>query len=117
MTSAVLLLAAQPAPLPLVSGLKVVTVAAKGLFVGGRGLFMAGPMGIIGGYAKRYSLSSDEVARLHEALEMWPADQYERAVKEELVDILAARELAQMPPLTHEDCVRFRAALAERSAS
>lgn len=64
-------------------------------------------------YTQTHSLSVSEVRRLHEALAVWPPGEFERGLREELADILAARELAQLPPLTHEDCVRFRAFVNE----
>lgn len=53
-------------------------------------------------------LTVDEYKRFTGVLRDWPNKLWEQGFQEELRDILAARELAKLPPLTVEDVERAR---------
>jgi hypothetical protein len=62
--------------------------------------------------AQRYTLEAEEVARLCRVLREWPPELIEQGIDEELEDVLAGRNLARLNPLTVEDALAIRKAIA-----
>ncbi len=55
------------------------------------------------------SITVKEYQRLTQAIREWPTDcPVEQCVKETIADIVAARELAKLPPLMIEDCEKVK---------
>jgi hypothetical protein len=57
----------------------------------------------IGKLAEAHHLTGEEVSRLGAVLVTWPSDLWGRGLSEEVENILAARELSRVPPLTMDD--------------
>lgn len=64
----------------------------------------------IGNWSQAHRLTATEIDRLKSVLTDYPASEVESELSEELRCILAARVLAEMPPLACEDVDRARAA-------
>lgn len=64
---------------------------------------MEGIRSTIANLSVRHQLNASEVQRLLSVLDAWPEDLWNQAVYEELGDILAARDLSHLNPLTLED--------------
>lgn len=52
---------------------------------------------------RRHRLTEEEAARLRRVFTDWPAELVEQGLEEELADIKAARELAELKPLSVDD--------------
>jgi len=76
-----------------------------------------GPKTRIAQLATRHQLAPREIGRLYRVMSEWPEDLVDQGLTEELGDILAARELANMKPLTMEDVALIREAIATRNES
>jgi hypothetical protein len=73
---------------------------------------IGGLKGRIANHVVRYGLSVEEAQRLHAVLAEWPDDLQATGVEEELRDVLAARELSQMRPLTVADVLAIKRTIA-----
>jgi hypothetical protein len=62
----------------------------------------------------RHNLNANEVQRLWGILDTWSSDLWGQGVDEELTDILAARELSKLKPLTLEDARELQKIISRR---
>lgn len=62
-------------------------------------------------------LTDAEIERLQWVFEAWPEEEWERGLVEEIKDVLAARELAKMPPFTLDHVRRGQEAFKHQLAS
>jgi hypothetical protein len=76
--------------------------------------FTQGIRSTIANLSVRHQLNASEVQRLLSILDAWPEDLWNQGVNEELGDILAARVLSQLKPLTLEDARELQSIFTRR---
>jgi hypothetical protein len=64
--------------------------------------------------ASTYQLVGGEIQRLCNILKTWPKDIWDQGVNEELENLLAARELSRLKPLTIEYFEELKEVIASR---